>query len=189
MIDGAVPALSTTPAIQDNTLVNWWPDTAPDLSGFFVQGGSQSGPYAITAQMGADPGEAGTDWEDVVELSVMTAGAITINEVVDGPVETLPVPPGTYRLRLSSRGRTEGYERAASFPDEDEARSFFEFGSEQFEAVEGIGDAAYRSEIHEITVLHDRYEIDVTLYFVSEDDDEEFEMARELAEMMIDRLP
>lgn len=122
MIDGAVPALSTTPAIQDNTLVNWWPDTAPDLSGFFVQGGSQSGPYAITAQMGADPGEAGTDWEDVVELSVMTAGAITINEVVDGPVETLPVPPGTYRLRLSSRGRTEGYERAASFPDEDEEK-------------------------------------------------------------------
>ena len=120
VIEGIFPALSTNPAIEDNTLVHWWPDNAPDLTGFFVHGGSQWGPFAITARVLADASEAAAEWEDVVELSVNTTGDLTLNEVVDGPVDTLQVPPGTYRLRLSSRGRTEGEERAASFLDEDE---------------------------------------------------------------------
>ncbi len=77
-----------------------------------------------------------------------------------------------------------------AFPDESEARSFFEFGYDEYPAVEGIGDDAYRSQpLGEITVLDGRYEVDVFLFFVSEDEDEEFEMARELAQMVLDRLP
>ena len=77
-----------------------------------------------------------------------------------------------------------------AWADEGEAESAFEFGADQYPAVEGIGDAAYRSQpIDEITVLNGRYEISVGLFFVSEDDDEEFEMGRQLAEMVIARLP
>lgn len=63
-------------------------------------------------------------------------------------------------------------------------------GAEQYEEVEGIGDRAIRSQpINDISVLSDRYEISVGLYLVSEDDDTEFEMAREIAALVVDRLP
>jgi hypothetical protein len=72
----------------------------------------------------------------------------------------------------------------------DDAVSLFEFGADQYPAVEGLGDRAYRSQpIDEITVLAGRYELSVGLYFVSEDDDAEFEMAREIAELVLSRLP
>jgi len=77
-----------------------------------------------------------------------------------------------------------------AFPNESEARSFFEFGYDDYPAVEGIGDDAYRSQpLGEISVLDGRYEVDVFLFFVAEDPDEEFEMARQLAQMVLDRLP
>jgi hypothetical protein len=72
----------------------------------------------------------------------------------------------------------------------DDAVSLFELGADQYPAVEGLGDRAYRSQpIDEITVLAGRYELSVGLYFVSEDDDAEFEMAREIAELVLPRLP
>lgn len=120
VVDGLVPASSSAPAIDDNTLVAWWPDTAADLRGFFVSGGSQWGPFAIAARvLDGDPGDPGEEWEDVVEVTVRSSGAMTLDEVVDGPVSSLDVPPGTYRMRLSARGRTESRDRALAFPDED----------------------------------------------------------------------
>jgi hypothetical protein len=77
-----------------------------------------------------------------------------------------------------------------AWDDESQAESSFSFGADQYEEVPGLGDAAYRSQpIDEVTVLHGRYEISVGLYFVSEDDDEEFEMGVELAQMVLERLP
>jgi hypothetical protein len=77
-----------------------------------------------------------------------------------------------------------------AWDDADDAEASFDIGADQYEAVEGIGDRAYRSQpINDITVLSGRYEISVGLYFVSEDDDDEFEMAREIASTVIDRLP
>ena len=139
---------------------------------------------------GSDSGAATSEDIDVCAL----VSQDEVSEVIGTPAgeATRENDPALsyFGCRYEEDGITEGVSLGVfAFPDEDEARDFFEFGSEQFEAVEGIGEGAYRSEIHEITVLHDRYEIDVALYFVSEDDDEEFEMARELAEMMIDRLP
>ena len=45
---------------------------------------------------------------------------MSLNEVDDGYVGSHHVPSGTYRMRLAARGRTEGYQRSISFPDEDE---------------------------------------------------------------------
>jgi len=71
-----------------------------------------------------------------------------------------------------------------------DAESSFGFGADQHRAVDGIGDRAYRSQpIDDITVLQGRYEVSVGLYFVSEDEDTDFEVARQLAEIVIGRLP
>ena len=129
VIEGVVPALSAKQAIEDNTLVRWWPDTDADLSGFLVSGGSQWGPFAITARvLNDDPGDLDGRWEDVIEMSVKAEGELTLSVVVDGYVNSLQVPSGTYRMRLAARGRAEGYERSMSFPDEDEP--------EEWEALE-----------------------------------------------------
>jgi hypothetical protein len=77
-----------------------------------------------------------------------------------------------------------------AWSNEEDADASFSFGEDQYPPVEGIGDRAYRSQpIDEISVLVGRYELSVGLYFVSEDDDEEFEMSRQLAELVISRLP
>ena len=73
--------------------------------------------------------------------------------------------------------------------DAETARSSFEFGSSS-QAVEGIGDGARSTQpIGEISVLSGHYEVSLDIYFASEDDDAEFEMARELVEIAVSRLP
>ena len=75
-----------------------------------------------------------------------------------------------------------------AWADEEAAASSFDFGTD-YPAVEGPGDRAKRVQpIGDISVLVGRYELSVDLYFVSEDDDEEFEMARSLAELVVSRL-
>jgi hypothetical protein len=74
--------------------------------------------------------------------------------------------------------------------DAEEAEASFEFGADQYPAVEGIGDRAYNSQpIDDLTVLAGRYELSVGLYFVSDDDEAELAMASELAAVALDRLP
>lgn len=77
-----------------------------------------------------------------------------------------------------------------AYEDAEEAEDSFEFGADQYPAVDGIGDRAYNSQpIDDITVLAGRYEVSVGLYFVADDDDTEHAMARELATLLLDRLP
>jgi hypothetical protein len=74
--------------------------------------------------------------------------------------------------------------------DAREAEASFEFGADQYPAVEGIGDRAYDSQpIDDVNVLVGRYELSVGLYFVSDDDEAELAMASELAALALDRLP
>jgi hypothetical protein len=74
--------------------------------------------------------------------------------------------------------------------DAEEAETSFEFGADQYPAIEGIGDRAYNSQpIDDVSVLSGRYELSVGLYFVSDDDEAELAMASELAAVALDRLP
>ena len=74
--------------------------------------------------------------------------------------------------------------------DAEEAEASFEFGADQYPAVEGIGDRAYDSQpIDDVNVLVGRYELSVGLYFVSDDDEAELAMASELAALALGRLP
>lgn len=122
VLEGMVPALRTKPMIDANTLLRWWPDTDPELSGFFVSGGSQWGPFAVTVRLlDSDPGQPDARWEDVVEFSVDSSGEVLVNDVVDGPAGSLVIPAAAYRVRLGAVGRTESYDRSTEFPeDEDE---------------------------------------------------------------------
>jgi hypothetical protein len=74
--------------------------------------------------------------------------------------------------------------------DAQEAEASFEFGADQYPAVEGVGERAYNSQpIDDISVLAGRYEVSIGLYFVSDDDEAELEMASELAVVIVGRLP
>lgn len=84
-----------------------------------VNTGSQWGPYEVVAEHHATPsGPLADTWEDTIELSVTCDGYVSVGEIVDGPVGSIDVTPGTYRLRLSSRGRTESAARDATVDDE-----------------------------------------------------------------------
>lgn len=121
VIEGPVPLASASPVVPGNTLVAWWPDTDPELTGLVVSTGSQWGPFAVSVEVwDADPGPADAPWEDVVELSVSVVAEVTINEIVDGPVAEVTPPPGDYRLRVAAAGRTESAARDGAF-DDDEA--------------------------------------------------------------------
>lgn len=73
--------------------------------------------------------------------------------------------------------------------DADAAEASFEMVADQYPAVEGVGDRAYNSEpFDDLTVLSGRYEISVGL-FLSLDDADQLAMARDLAALLIERLP
>jgi hypothetical protein len=120
-IEGPVPSLQSSPALPENTLIDWWPDRDPDLSGFVVKTGSQWGPFGVVMQvLDADPGPAPTRWQDVVELSVEITGDLYVGEIVNGPVGSVAAQPGSYRMRVAAEGRTESAARDASFPDDED---------------------------------------------------------------------
>lgn len=119
-LEGPVPSLRPAPALPENTLLDWWPDRDPALSGFVVKTGSQWGPFGVVLQvLDAEPGPAPAHWQDVVELSVEITDDIYVEEIVDGPVGSLAASPGSYRMRVAADGRTESAARDASFPDDD----------------------------------------------------------------------
>lgn len=120
-VEGARPSGDETPAVPVNTLLQWWPDREADLSGFLVSTGSQWGPFSVVVQVhDADPGPVETDWQDVVEVSVEIDDEITVGEIVDGPVDSVTAAPGSYRLRVAAKGRTESAQRDFAFPDEED---------------------------------------------------------------------
>jgi hypothetical protein len=98
-----------------NTLVRIDDDLA-DV-GIFVETGNQYGPFSVTTRDPAAEPPIEQDWEDVVEFSVATDSALEISEPEDRyPSVTLVEEPGSYRIRVSARGRN----RDGSFHEGDD---------------------------------------------------------------------
>jgi len=87
-----------------NTLVRIEADAAE--LGIFVDTGHQYGPFSITTrELSVEP-SIEPEWEDVVEFSATTDHSLEISEPENRyPSVTLVESPGTYRIRVSARGR------------------------------------------------------------------------------------
>jgi len=81
--------------------------------------GDQWGPFSVTTRLlNAPPAEDEAEWEDVVELSLNVAGRLFVTEVVDNlPRVPLFDEPGSYRLRVSARGRAGARDRSDESAD------------------------------------------------------------------------
>jgi hypothetical protein len=108
-----------------------------------------------------------------------------------GPAQPEESAPPFFGCRYEEEGLSQTVTIGLlAWNDADEAESSFDFGADQYPAVEGIGDRAYNSQpIDDLSVLAGRYELSVGLYFVSDDDEAELAMAIELAQLALDRLP
>jgi hypothetical protein len=77
-----------------------------------------------------------------------------------------------------------------AWPDAETAETSFEFGLELDNEIDGLGDQAMSTQpIGDVTVLSGPYEVLFDLFFVNEDDAIELQMARDLAEIVMPRLP
>ncbi|GAB3774338.1 hypothetical protein FB382_003726 [Nocardioides ginsengisegetis] len=95
------------PQVPGNSLVKF--EVTDDQHEVWVLTGSQWGPFEITIERhDSAPPDASPDWLDVVELSVTCSDAITVCEMVDGPVATLVDRAGDFRVRVCAQGRREG---------------------------------------------------------------------------------
>lgn len=112
--------VNTAGAEWTNTLLEWLNDTADGPRNLVVQAGSQFGPYAVTVHILDDePPAPDPAWEDVSEISILCEDQVAIGDLEDGPDHFITLVPGTQRLRVSARGRTESAERENTFPDDD----------------------------------------------------------------------
>lgn len=164
-----------------------------------AQGASAATPV-VTAD-GDAPGGSGASASDAVEL-VDVCAMITQAEVES--IVGQPVGPATPEdeedytsfgiggggCRFEAEGVTPVVTVSVlAWADEAEGESAFSLLEGQYDPVDGLGDSAYRTQpIDEISVLAGRYELSVGLYFVDEDDDAEFEMARRIAELVLPHL-
>jgi len=91
----------------------WLFEDPPYPSQLFVNTGGQIGPFSVTMELcerGADA--PGSEWEDVVEVSVSCTGPLVSTAIVDAEPEAwIDCEGGEYRLRISARGRAEGRRR------------------------------------------------------------------------------
>lgn len=108
------------PTLPTNTLVQF-PGGGDQWDAIWILTGTQFGPFSVTArELIAEPGPPGEEWEDVVELSVESAGALSVIEDFAEPRAPLSSGPGSFRIRVSARGRTESAARATREPHETE---------------------------------------------------------------------
>jgi len=108
-----------------------------------------------------------------------------------GAAKPDPSPPPFFGCRYEQDGITSVITISVIVHDDaDDAKASFEVGADQYPAVEDIGDRAYNSQpIDDITVLDGRYEIAVGIYFGSDDNAAELKSAKDLAALVIERLP
>lgn len=76
----------------------------------------RTGAYAAPVEVGLEllrlePSEPDSIWEDVVELSVLSADRIALAELMEAPKGAIATEAGWYRLRIAARGRDAGEER------------------------------------------------------------------------------
>ena len=73
--------------------------------------------------------------------------------------------------------------------DEDDAESSFSLYNLDNE-IDGLGVQAVSTQpVGDIAVLQGRYELSVDLYFVNDDEETDLDMARQIAELAVSRLP
>ena len=104
----------------DSTLVEWL-EPSPDEPILIVMAGAQLGPYEVLLRIGDEPRAEQLDgsWEDIAEVSLVSAETLALGDIEDGWGHEVPVPAGVYRLRVSAAGRTESAERERALSDED----------------------------------------------------------------------
>lgn len=88
-------------------------DFIRELGFVVVHTGQHYGPAELVVRRCDAPGQLIDEAEDSVEFSVVSNGPLQVAELFGAPVVTLAEAPGSYRLRLSARGRGEGEARYA----------------------------------------------------------------------------
>lgn len=98
-------SLQTSPW-DGNTLVEVFDELAA-AGELWVTTGGQWGPFSVTTELtDVAPPDPRAEWEDVVELSVTASGPLVVTELVENdPQVPLTTEAGTYRIRVSARGR------------------------------------------------------------------------------------
>jgi hypothetical protein len=160
--------------------------TAVDATGVDDGNGSAA---TDPATNGAGAGPAGEE-VDVCALVSQDEVAAAIG-MPAGSAQAEESPAPFFGCRYEDDGLTHVVSIGViAWADSDDAEASFDFGADQYPAVEGIGERAYNSQpIGDVDVLTGRYEVSVSLHFVSDDDAAELAMARELAALVVDRLP
>jgi hypothetical protein len=93
--------LSGPPA--DLPLVRFDLETAEFVS---MLTGGQSGPVGLASVcLDTEPAASGDEWEEVAEISLTCASGLNIGELMGERAQMLCTKGGTYRLRISARGR------------------------------------------------------------------------------------
>jgi len=86
-------------------------DFSQELGFAVVHAGQHYGPAELVVHRCDSPGPLADDMDEIVEVSVVSDGPLQVAELYGAPVVTLAETPGSYRLRLSARGRAEGEAR------------------------------------------------------------------------------
>ena len=82
--------------------------------------GAQWGLVAVSAEhFDVEPGDVSDDWEDVVEVSVESTDRLSVAPLSDAPVLSWIGQGGSFRMRISARGRDLGAGRGYDELDQD----------------------------------------------------------------------
>lgn len=105
--------------LSENTLVQ---DPQLGYGELWVHSADQWGPFEVTTRVhDAAPGDPDETWEDVVEFSMTSSTAVVVTELVDNdPTADWIDGPGSWRVRVSARGRTVPHPGDAGAGDDDE---------------------------------------------------------------------
>jgi hypothetical protein len=95
-----------------------------------VNTGGQWGPFEVTTQYWDAEPDVENSWEDIVEFSVgCRDGGLVVTELVDNdPTAVLAEVAGTYRVRVSARGRSDAaddLDEDGNINDDPEPREFY----------------------------------------------------------------
>ncbi len=95
---------STLLAVQQNE------ELSSDGNDVWVLTADQWGPFEVKVRvLDGPPSEPADDWEDVAEVSLRLTTGLYVSELVSQDIGmALDCEPGTYRIRVSARGRSAG---------------------------------------------------------------------------------
>ncbi len=137
---------------------------------------------------GETPGRGEVSGVDPCEL----LSADEVEDVLGGPVGEPTLDDSAYPL-VSCSFATEDAAYSVDVMlysgEREEVEALFEYNREEFEEVEGVGEAAYwaAEPFSQIEVLQGNYEVAISVYAPGEES--HLEAAKDLAKKALDRLP